>query len=115
MFGAGRDDLVDPVENVVGECDVEAGEQAVEVVHGARPEERAGDARVSDRERHGEVGQRQAHLGGEREVPLDGVEAALVVDVRDEGGAAQFVVLALADAPGEQPCPSGPHTRVPIP
>jgi hypothetical protein len=29
--GAGRDDLVDAVEDVVGEGDVQAGEQAVEV------------------------------------------------------------------------------------
>src|ERR1035441_5340326 len=30
--GAGRDDLVDPVEDVVGQADFEAGEQVVELL-----------------------------------------------------------------------------------
>src|SRR4051795_10215274 len=33
--GAGRDDLVDAVEDVVGEADVDAGEQVVQLCHGA--------------------------------------------------------------------------------
>src|SRR5664280_64210 len=38
---AGRDDLVDPVEDLVGECDVETGQEIVELLHRVWPEERA--------------------------------------------------------------------------
>src|SRR5215211_6353498 len=48
--GAGRDDLVDAVEDVVAERDVDAGEQIVEVAHGARSDECAGDGGVGDGE-----------------------------------------------------------------
>lgn len=34
-LGARRDDLVDPIEDVVAEHDVHAGEQVVELLHGA--------------------------------------------------------------------------------
>src|ERR1035437_5706318 len=76
---AGRDDLIDPVEDLVSERDVEAGEQVVELLHGVRPEERAGHARMSDRERHGEVCHRQSRLFGEWNELFHGVEPALVV------------------------------------
>ena len=33
--GAGRDDLIDPVEDIVGKDDVDPGEQPVELLHGA--------------------------------------------------------------------------------
>src|SRR5450631_1144404 len=46
--GAGRDDLVDPIEDLVAEPDVDAGEQVVKLLHRARPDDRAGDAAVSD-------------------------------------------------------------------
>ena len=82
--------------------DVQAGEQVVEVVHGAGAEQRAGDAGVGDGERHREVGHGQARLRGERDELLDDVEAALVGEVVDHAGAAQVVVLVLADAAGEQ-------------
>jgi hypothetical protein len=49
--GAGRDGLIDTVEHVVGEADVQAGEQVVEVLVGPRAEECAGDAGVGDGER----------------------------------------------------------------
>jgi hypothetical protein len=98
--GAGRDDLVDPVEDLVGQCDVEAGEQVVELLHRVRPEERACHARMSDRERHRKVGQRQTCLLGERDELLDGIETTLAPEVFQVGGAAQVVLLALADAAG---------------
>ena len=102
-IGAGRDDLVDPVEYLVGERDVHTGEQVVELLHRARPDDRAGDARVGDCERHREVRHRQARLLGERDDLLDGVESALVAHVPENGGAAQVGPLTLADAPGEHP------------
>jgi integrase len=40
---------------------VSAGQQVVELFHGARPDDCRGDTRVSYRERHREVGHRQAH------------------------------------------------------
>src|SRR5580704_19373097 len=48
--GAGRDDLVDLVEDLVGERDVGAGEQVVELLHRVRPDDRAGHAGMGDRE-----------------------------------------------------------------
>ena len=48
--GAGRDDLVDAVEHVVGEGDVQAGKQVVELLLGPRAEECAGDAGVGEAE-----------------------------------------------------------------
>ena len=50
--GAGRHDLVDAVEHVVGEGDVNAGKQVVELRFGSRAEECAGDAGAGDGERH---------------------------------------------------------------
>lgn len=44
------------------------------MAHRARADDRAGNAGVGDRERHGEVGQGQARLLCERDEPLDGVE-----------------------------------------
>lgn len=54
--GARRNDPVDLVEEVVGEHDVRAGQEIVEVLHRAGAQERAGDPGVGDGERHGEVG-----------------------------------------------------------
>jgi hypothetical protein len=61
------DDLVDPVENVVGEQDLRAGKEVVKVLHGAGPEEGAGYAGVGDGECHGQVGHRQPCLVGHRD------------------------------------------------
>jgi len=80
--GAGRDDLVDPVEDLVGERDVDAGEQVIELLHRARPDEGAGHAGMGDRERHREVRHRQARLLRDRDELLDGVEPALVTEAR---------------------------------
>lgn len=67
---------------------------------------------MGDRERHGEVGERQARLPGERDELLDGVDTALVVDVLEEAGPSEFVPPALADAPREQSLPErAPHQR----
>jgi hypothetical protein len=44
-IAAGRDDLVDLVEDLVGERDVGAGEEVIELLHGARPDKRAGHAK----------------------------------------------------------------------
>ena len=81
--GAGRDDFVDPVEDVVGEDDIQPGEQAVEVVHGAGAEQCAGDAGVGDGERHREVGHGQPGLVGERDDLFHDVEAVFVGEVVD--------------------------------
>src|SRR6185312_11319740 len=100
--GAGRDDLVDAVEDVVGEDDVQPGEQAVEVVHGAGAEKCAGNAGVGDGERHREVGHGQPGLSGERYELFDDVKTAFVGEVVDHARPAQVVVLVLAHAPGKQ-------------
>ena len=114
--GAGRDDLVDLVEDLVGERDVDASEQVIELLHRARPDDRAGHAGVSDRERHREVRHRQARLFGERDDLLDGVEPALVAQVPEaEAGPVRVGLLALAVPAGEQAPASGLHTSVPIP
>ena len=112
---AGRDDLVDAVEDLIAERDLETGQEIVELLHRVWPKERTGHARMSDGKRHREVGHRQACLFGERHELLDDVEPALVTHGLEEGGAAQLVLLPLADAAGEHPLPSGPHTSVPIP
>ena len=102
MSVPGGDDVVDAVEDVVGEGDVQAGEQAVEVVHGAGAEKCAGDAGVGDGERHREVDHRQPGLLGDRDELFDDVEAAFVGEVAEYSGPAQIVVLVLAHATGEQ-------------
>ena len=113
--GAGRDNLIDTVEDLVGERDVDAGEQVVELLHGAQPEEGAGHAGVRDREGHGEVRHSQACLLRQRDELFDGVDAALVVEMTEQAGPAQVVVLALATRPVSRPCASGPHSSVPMP
>jgi hypothetical protein len=70
--GAGWDDLVDPVEDLVGQADLDTGEQVIELLHRSRPEDRARDSRVGDREGHREVRYRQARLLGEWDDLLDG-------------------------------------------
>ena len=102
-IGAGRDDLVDPVEDLVGERDVHAGEQVVELLHRARPDDRAGHPDERSRTPSRRCRHRQARLLGKRDDLLDGVEPALVAHMPENGGAAQVGPLALADAPGEQP------------
>ena len=113
--GAGRDDLVDPVEDVVGEGDVQAGEQAVEVVHGAGAEKCAGDAGVGDGERHREVGHGQPGLGGERDELLNDVKAVFVGEVVDHAARRRSLCWSLRTRPVSRPWPSGPQTRVPRP
>ena len=113
--GAGRDNLIDTVEDLVGERDVDAGEQVVELLHGAQPEEGAGHAGVRDREGHGEVRHSQACLPRQRDELFDGVDAALVVEMTEQAGPAQVVVLALAHTPREQALRQRAHTSVPMP
>ena len=62
---AGRDDLVDAVEHVVGEHHVGAGQQVVELLGRAGSDDDRGDRRVGPHERGGQVGQREARLGGQ--------------------------------------------------
>jgi hypothetical protein len=59
-IGAGRDDHVDAVEDVVAQHDLGASEQVVELFHCARAEEGGGHAGMRDHKRHRHVGQRQA-------------------------------------------------------
>src|ERR1700734_1926362 len=100
--GAGRDDLVDAVEDVVGEGDVQAGEQAVEGVHGADADQCARDAGVGDGERHRGVVHGQSCLGGGGYEPFDRVEPLLVTEGLDQAGTPQVVALVLAYAASEQ-------------
>jgi hypothetical protein len=51
MFGAGRDDLVDAVEERLVEDDVRRGELAFEMLHRARPDDRRRDGGVVEHER----------------------------------------------------------------
>src|SRR3954447_4214324 len=46
----GGDDLVDAVQDVVGEHDVGGRELGFEVIHGSRPDDRGGDGRVAQDE-----------------------------------------------------------------
>jgi len=95
--GAGRDDLVDPVEDLVGERDIGAGQQVVELLHRVRPDDRAGYAGMGDREGQREVRHRQAGFFGERDELLDGVDPALVAEGPEKASAAQIGLLALAE------------------
>jgi hypothetical protein len=82
-----------------------AGEQVVELFHGARAEECAGHARVSDRERHPEVRHGQTRHSGEWAELFNAVERRSSLSALEEASAAEVVLLALADAAGEQPLP----------
>jgi hypothetical protein len=106
--GAGRDDFVDAVQELVGEADVEAGEQIVELLAGAGPEECAGDVRMGDGERHGHVRGSQARVLGERKEPLGGVEPALVVDRREERAPNKVGLAPPAGASGQHSLPERP-------
>jgi len=47
--GSGRDDLIDAVEDIVGEYDVHPREEVVELLHGVGAEQGARDSRVHAR------------------------------------------------------------------
>ena len=110
-----RNDRVDLVEDLVGEGDLCAGEQVVELLHGAWPDDCAGHAGVSDRERDREVGHRHAGLLGERDELLDGVESMFVLEARHHGRATRVGLLVLAVRPVSMSLASGAQTSVPIP
>src|SRR6185295_13752521 len=101
---AGRDDLVDAVEDVVGELDVGGGELRLEVLHGAGADDRRGDGGVAQHERDGQVDQAEAGLLGDLGEGVGGVELALVVGQRHvepvggpgRGRGAGVLVLAVA-------------------
>jgi hypothetical protein len=61
---AGRDDLIDTVEHVVRERDAGGSKLGLELLHGARPDDRRGDRRVIDHERDGHLDQRHPCLLG---------------------------------------------------
>jgi hypothetical protein len=94
---------------------VQAGEQPVEVLHGAGAEKRAGHTGVGDGERHGEVGHRETGLLSERDELLDDVDTSLIVEVADQSGAAQFVDLVLPHAAGEESLAEWAPDQVPHP
>src|ERR1700704_2327956 len=62
---AGREDLVDAVEQCLVEGDVRRGELAVQMLHRARPDDRRRDGRVVEHERDGELDERDPCLVGE--------------------------------------------------
>ena len=70
----GGNDLVDAVEHVAGQVDPVGGEVAVQVLHGARTDDRGGDRRVAGGERDRHLDERQPGLVGERAERVGGVE-----------------------------------------
>src|SRR5687768_7430822 len=80
---AGRHDLVDAVQHVVGQDDVGRGELALKVLHGARPDQRRGDGGVRLGESDGELDEREPDLRSELRELLYGVKLALVVRVSE--------------------------------
>ena len=73
-----RDDLVDPVQNFVIETNLCAGEQVVEVLHRARPQDRRGHAGMRHHETHRHMRQRQPGRLRDGNEPLDRLQVALV-------------------------------------
>jgi hypothetical protein len=105
---AGRHDLIDLVEDLIGEHDIHCHEEIVELFHGAGTEQCARDARMSNGERHGQMRHRHSGLLGKRDEPLDGVEAALVAEHLHHGRAPHIGVLAAAHSSGEHALPERP-------
>ena len=64
------------------ERDVGGGQLAVELLHGARADDRRGDRRVVDDEGDGQLDQREAGVVGDLGELLDGFELALVLGQR---------------------------------
>jgi len=93
--GSGRNDLVDPVEDVIREDGVHPREEVVQLLHGAGAEQRTGDTRVRDGERHGEVGHRQPRFFGEWDQLLHRVEAPLITERQRE----EFARMMLLSCP----------------
>src|SRR3954466_4747988 len=71
---AGRDYLVDAVEHVVAEHDVGGGQLRLEMVHGARADDRRGDRGVAQHEGDRQLDQRETGVVGELGELLDGLE-----------------------------------------
>jgi hypothetical protein len=69
---------------------------------------------VGDGEGHREEGHQQPGPLGERAGLFD-VEAAFAGEVADQAGAAQVVVLVLADAAGEQALAERAQAKAPVP
>src|SRR4051812_12154823 len=72
------DDLIDAVQHVGAEGDVGCGQDRVELLHGARADDRGGDTGVVDDEGDGQLDQRETGLFGQDGELFDGVELALV-------------------------------------
>ena len=89
------------VQDIVGNNDVHPRQKVVELLHRAGAEQRAGDTRVRDRERHREMGHRQPRFFGERDQPLHRVQAPLIAERRVEFRAGDVGVLPAADPAGE--------------
>ena len=86
----------------IAERDIKAGKQVVQVRHGARPDDGAGHAGVRDGKAQCKVGHRQPGFPGQVDELFDDIEPPLIVEVPEQAGAAQLVLLALADASREQ-------------
>src|SRR4051812_14372559 len=78
---ARRDDLVDAVEQLVGELDVGRRQLRLQVLHRARADDRGGHRRVADDERERQLDQAHAALLGELAERVGGVELALIAGV----------------------------------
>src|SRR3954447_12719179 len=89
---AGRDDLVDAVQDRRVELDVGGAELRLEVIHRARPDDRRRHRRVVDHEGEREVDERQPRRLGELRELLGRLELALVRRDRE--------VVAAGDAVG---------------
>ena len=104
-FAPGRNDLVDPVEDVIGELDLGRAQLALEVLHRARADDRRGDRRVADHEGERHLDQAEAGLLRDGGQGVGGVELALVLRQRHvvalghhlgPAGVRQLRVLAVA-------------------
>src|SRR3954452_20889712 len=80
--GAGRDELVDAVEQRGVDDDVCGGELALEMLHRARTDDRGRHGGMVEHERDGELDQRHAACLGELRELVDDVELGLVARQR---------------------------------
>src|ERR1700722_13345804 len=72
-----RDELVDPVEDVRGQGDLGAGQLGLQLLHGARADDRGSNGRMIDDERDGQLDEGQAGLVGQPREFFDDFQLAL--------------------------------------
>src|SRR3954454_5019510 len=104
-----RDDLVDPVEDVVAERHVRRGELGLQVLHRPRADDRRRHRGMADDEGERHLDERDARLLGQDRQLLDGIHLALVlrhghVEAQRDGvhAAAVHLLAALAVATGQE-------------